>query len=296
MGAIILASGISTDKSITNSVEHAVIAAKQCIASAKIQAEDIALIINNGVYRSKNIVEPAIALLIQKELGINLDFVKAANGKDAFGLDLMNGGIGALNAMKVADSFLQSDAVRYVLIVGGDCHPSEKSPSDYPYTTLGSALLLGKGTDAMRGFQGFAFKSEQFSNQGRQGYIECLNIGTNGRNRMTIKTDPGFLPAVMKLAANTARTYIEKNDLNLKTVNVICSQLGKGFAQSLCKEIGVSEGATLDLFEQFGDSHSATFGVGYYQLQKQGLTKSGTQLLFVGAASGIDSGVAHYVC
>ncbi|MBC7659550.1 MAG: hypothetical protein H7249_07550 [Chitinophagaceae bacterium] len=296
MGAIILATGISTDKAVKSSVEHAVIAAKQCIAAAQIKAEDIALIINNGIYRERNIVEPAIALFIQKELGINPDFVKDNNGKDAFGLDLMNGGMGALNAMKVADSFLQSDSVRYVLIVGGDSHPSNNNPSDFPYTTAGSAMLLGKNVDPKCGFQGFAFKSEKFEGQGRLSYIEFKNVGSDGRNRITIKTAPGYAPAALKLAGATARSYIANHKLTPAKLHLISSQLDSHFAKALAKDIGVSEASTVDLFGQYGDTHSATFGVGYHQLQKKGLTKPGTEILFVGAAAGLDSGVVHYVC
>lgn len=296
MGATILATGISTDQGIKSSIEHAVIAAKRCIASAKIQAEDIALIINNGIYRERNIVEPAIALLIQRELGINPDYVKANRGKDAFGFDLMNGGIGALNAMKVADAFLQSDAVRFVLIVGGDSHPSNTHPTDFPYSTLGSAFLLGKNTDPKKGFQGFAFKSETFAGQGRSGYLEFKNMGTDGRNRMTIKTASDYVPAALKLAAATARSYIETHKLSSSKLQLVSSQLDAQFAKALNKEIGLADTATLDLFSQYGDSHSASFGVGYHLLQKNGLTKAGNEILFVGAAAGLDAGVVHYVC
>ncbi|MBC7530439.1 MAG: hypothetical protein H7318_02610 [Oligoflexus sp.] len=295
MGAIILATGISTDKSVKSSIDHAAIAAKQCIANAKIKAEDITLIINNGNFRDSNIVEPAIALLIQKQLGINLDFIKANNGKDAFGLDLMNGGIGALNAMKIADAFLQSDFTRYVLIVGGDSHPSNNNPADFPYTTVGSAILLGKNADPKRGFQGFDFKSEEFAGQGRLAYFEAKNMGADGRNRLTVKSAPGYIPAALKLAANTARSFVEAHKIPTAKLTLISSQLDAAFAKGLGKEIGLPSAAAMDLFSQFGDTHSSTFGVGYHQLQKQGLTKPGSQILFVGAAAGLDSGVAHYV-
>ncbi len=296
MGAFILASGISTDKTIRTSVEHAVIAAKRCMAAAKIPVEEVALIINTGIYRENNLIEPAIAMLIQKELGMNGDYVKAANGKDAFGFDLMNGGIGALNAMKVADAFVQSGAIRFALIVGADSHPSGAIREDFPYATLGAAMIIGKNPDPTRGFQGFSFKSEKHEDQGRSAYVDFKNMGVDGRNRMTIKTAPDFYQAALKLAVRTAKSYIDEHGLKPAELRLISSQLDAQFAAILAESLGLAPSPTANIFNQFGgDSHSASFGLGFHCLLESDPNQAGKGILFVGAAAGLDAGVVHYV-
>ncbi|RYZ55086.1 MAG: hypothetical protein EOP07_14870 [Proteobacteria bacterium] len=296
MGAVILGAGISNDKSVMGSVEHAILAAKECLKIAKVDAEDVDFIINTGIYRENNIVEPAVAMLIQKELGMNGDYVKAANGKDSFGFDLLNGGIGALNALKIADSMLESGAVRYVLIVGGDSHPSNSEVAGFPYTTLGSALLLGKGKDPKKGIQGSAFRSKQHAGQGRMSYIEMTKVGVSGRQSMTITTDKDYVPAARNLAIELAKDYITKNKLKSSELQLISTQLSEDFSKDVAKSIGVSPESSLSLFAKFGDVHSAVFGLGFHQLQSLKRAAAGTQVLFVGAAAGLDAGVVHYVC
>jgi len=296
MGALIIGTGISTDKTEKSSIQHAVIAAKECMAKAKVLAEDVDFIINTGIYREKNIFEPAVALLIQKELGMNGDYVKANNGKDAIGFDLMNGGIGALNAFKIADSLLQSGAVRHVLIIGGEAHPSGKDVSGFPYTTLGSAILLAKNVDAKRGFQGFDFRSRQIEGQGRIGFLDMTNVGPNGRDSMTIKTHPGYIPAAKALATELAKEFISKNKIKTEGLHLIASQLDESFGKEIAKGLDVAPEFALNLFKDFGDVNSATFGLGFNQLQKLKKRDAGTEVLFLGAAAGIDSGVAHYIC
>jgi 3-oxoacyl-[acyl-carrier-protein] synthase-3 len=296
MGAVILGAGISNDKSVKGSVEHAILAAKECLKIAKVEADDVDFIINTGIYRENNIVEPAVAMLIQKELGMNGDYVKAGTGKDAFGFDLLNGGIGALNALKIADSMLESGAVRYVLIVGGDSHPSNTDVAGFPYTTVGSAILLGKGKDPKKGIQGSAFRSKQHAGQGRMSYIEMQHVGVSGRQSITITTDQNYIPAARDLAIELAKDYIQKNKLNAGELQLISTQLSEDFSKELAKSIGVSAESSLNLFTKFGDVHSAVFGLGFHQLQSLKKASSGTQVLFLGAGAGLDAGVVHYVC
>ena len=70
MGAIIQATGISTDKTIKSSIEHASLAGNRCIEQSGVSRLDIGLVINVGIYRDQNMFEPGMAALIQKELGV----------------------------------------------------------------------------------------------------------------------------------------------------------------------------------------------------------------------------------
>src|SRR5262245_32160042 len=123
MGTFIKATGVSTDPSVGSSIAHAVLAAKACLAAAKVGPEQIDMLINVGVYRDKNMVEPSMAALIQKEIGIGPDVVKYPNHKPAFSFDLMNGACGLLSAVQAASAVIAA-GVEHVLIVSSDAHPS----------------------------------------------------------------------------------------------------------------------------------------------------------------------------
>ena len=49
----------------------AVAAAKTCLQGAGREPDDVDLLINAGVYRDKNLAEPALAALIQEDIGAN---------------------------------------------------------------------------------------------------------------------------------------------------------------------------------------------------------------------------------
>ena len=72
MNTMIKATGISTNPDINSSIEHAIIAAKDCIASANIDMQEIDFLFNVGIYRDDNMNEPSMAALIQKGIGINI--------------------------------------------------------------------------------------------------------------------------------------------------------------------------------------------------------------------------------
>ena len=61
MGVVIRETGISTDVTLHDSIEHAVRAGSACIDAAGIDRNDIGLVINVGIYRTDNIIEPANA-------------------------------------------------------------------------------------------------------------------------------------------------------------------------------------------------------------------------------------------
>ena len=72
-------------------------AARSCLERAHRSADDIELLINAGVYFDRNISEPAIAALIQEDIGANLEQVAGA-GQGTLSFDVRNGACGLLTA------------------------------------------------------------------------------------------------------------------------------------------------------------------------------------------------------
>ena len=71
-----------------SSVNLAVRAGESCIAGFSQDRGEIDLLINIGVYRDRNIIEPAMSSLIQRELRLNNDPLATDMEKTTFSFDL----------------------------------------------------------------------------------------------------------------------------------------------------------------------------------------------------------------
>lgn len=295
MGAVIIATGISTDSKVRSAIEHASIAGKQAIEKAKIDPTEVEVLINVGIYREDNMVEPAMAAIIQKELGINLDYVKASPRRAAFSFDLMNGGIGALDALKVADSMLSSDSAKYVLIVGADIHPSAMKTSDFPFAETGSAILLKKGADSSKGIVAHHFATKTHKFLGRIGMVKTKEMGSTGRARMDILEAPDYIDAITQFSVETTKAFLEQHKLSPESLHLIPSQVSASYVATMQDALRIKN--TVNLFQDYkGDTHSSTFGLGLHHLAKSGAMKAGEKILLAGGSSGLATGCILYVC
>lgn len=294
MGAIIIGTGISTDSKIRSALSHASIAGKQAIEKAGIDPTEVDVVINTGIYREHNMVEPAMAAIIQKDLGINLDYVKANPRRAAFSFDLMNGGIGALDALNVADSMLQSDSSKYVLIVSADIHPSTLPQKDFPFAELGSAILLKKGNDPKKGLIANRFATKKHKFCGRMGSLKTNEMGKTGRSRVDIVEAPDYVEAITQFTVDTAKSFMEEHKLSGQDLHLIPSQISASYVAAMQDALKVTN--TLDLFKIYkGDTHTSTFGLGLHSLLKGGLAKAGDKILLAGGGSGLAAACVLYV-
>lgn len=293
VNAMITATGISTDRKVNSSVKHAVIAAKNCIAAAGIDVQEIDYLFNVGIYRDSNIVEPSIAALVQKGIGLNPDFTRYPVDTTAFSTDLMNGPAGAINAFRVTDALFKAGRKGYVLVVASDIHPSGKAVDDFPVTPCGGAVLLAPSSDE-RGFQAFAFDADDDDYMGQSSYVDFGKQGVRGRTSITIDTDPDYYDRVLDFAAKTATAFITKHRIDTTRTILIPHAFTSGFAEKLGARVGIACDAIINLWEDYGNPHTSTFGLGYHQLTTKGLPDTCKQVLFVGAGAGLHAGCALY--
>ena len=71
MGTIIEATATATADRPPGALKLADAAARSCLERANRSADEVDLLINTGVYEDKSISEPAIASLIQEDIGAN---------------------------------------------------------------------------------------------------------------------------------------------------------------------------------------------------------------------------------
>src|ERR1700758_1555222 len=148
MGTIIDGLHVTRGKwrSRRSALQLAVTAAKGCLVDADTAPTDLDLLINTGIYRDKNLAEPALAALIQEDIGANPeDPHDDAHG--TFSFDISNGTCGVLTAMQIVDGFLRSHTINCALVVASDADPGHGMSEHFPFSPAGAALLCDWNDD-----------------------------------------------------------------------------------------------------------------------------------------------------
>ncbi|MGA9361112.1 MAG: hypothetical protein WBW75_24915 [Mycobacterium sp.] len=128
-------------------------AARLCLQRAKRTAEEVDLLINAGVYNDRGISEPAIASLIQEDIGANPEQQPGA-GQGTFSFDVRNGGCGMLSGIELVDGMLASGTVKLGLVVASDIDPEPGVSEGFGFPAVGGAVLLS-ADDSRAGFTAF---------------------------------------------------------------------------------------------------------------------------------------------
>src|SRR4051812_38621968 len=142
MGTIIDRLGITQGgwRSRHSALQLAVSAASSCLQEARRDADDLDLLVNAGIYRDKNLGEPALAALIQEDIGANPEDPHG-NAHGTFSFDISNGTCGILTALQIVDGFLKSHMISCALITASDADPGHGMSDHFPFSPVGAALL-----------------------------------------------------------------------------------------------------------------------------------------------------------
>jgi len=132
-------------------------AARHCLALAGCAPGDVDMLINVGMYREDSLGEPALAALIQQDIGATPSRRPGwpAGQAGTFSFDLLNGACGALTAIQIESGLLTSGVIRLGAVVSSDVQPDVKEPRAAFLRPAGGALLL-RWRDGDAGFTDLA--------------------------------------------------------------------------------------------------------------------------------------------
>ncbi|MCU1643517.1 MAG: hypothetical protein JWN03_3792 [Nocardia sp.] len=293
MGVRIKSTGISRAGDTFSIVELSGAAARQSMERAGVRPDQVGVLINAGIFRDSNTVEPAVSALIQKAAGIGLDYVK--EDPRSFSFDLMNAGVGVLNAVQVAQSILETGSAEHVLIVSGDTHPSMKrgaGDDEFPYATSGAALLLERTTEP----DGFG-KVHTVAGSGSpaiESYVDLNTMGTRGRELMTVIHEPDAEDRLLAVAAEAARLALSEADPEQAGTALIASTPTGAFPERLAAELGIAPNAVFGPDLSQGDPHTAALPLAYDAALADKALDAFTHVLFVAAGAGPSAAAVLY--
>ncbi|WP_082129303.1 3-oxoacyl-[acyl-carrier-protein] synthase III C-terminal domain-containing protein [Mycobacterium haemophilum] len=287
MGTIIKRLNITSGSWRTrhSALHLAVTAAQKCLQGAEQDPNDVDLLVNAGIYRERNLGEPALAALIQEDIGANVEDPHAgAHG--TFSFDIANGTCGVLTALQVVDGFLRSHTVDCALIVASDVDPGHGMSEHFPFAPVGAALLCGRTGD------GDGLGQFHWANLPDDGENFRATIGLgDARNVLrfngSVKKEQQFATA----AAEAAHGCLAKSALGLDKVDaIVAAPALAGYRTELATQLGVPvERITIAADEKI---HTASLVAALDRCT--GRFPAGAQVLLIVAGAGITAGAALY--
>lgn len=296
MGTIIEASATATAHHrpfAPGALKLADAAARSCLERAGRTADELDLLVNAGVYHDRFMNEPALASLIQEDIGANPGHPAGA-GHGTFSFDISNGACGLLTGIHVLDGMLASGTIELGIVVASDMDPEPRVSEGFGFPAVGGAVLLS-ADDSREGFTAFKFATfpehaELFGSH--VDWHEDARRGLHhGRNLLTVEVAESYASHALECAESTVRELAGAQALDLGEVDLLVATASvPGFADGLAARLGVSAERVAAPADGLAGAHTAAPAVAL----ESGRLGGAHTTLFVSAGSGITVAVALY--
>lgn len=266
----------------------AIAAGKDCLERAGRDPHELDLVVNAGIYRDRNLGEPALAALIQDDIGANPeDPHTGAHG--TFSFDIANGACGVLTALQIVDGFLRSRAVQLALIVASDADPGHGMSERFPFSAAGAALLC-RWTDDEYGLSPVSWSHAEESTGDGQSFSATVGFA-DSRNVLRFDQSGDVDERFVVAAASAVCACLEAQSARLADVDVIvAAPAHHEYRIALSDRLGVP----VDKIIVAEDQHMHTAALADAFERRVETLPVGTQMLFVVAGAGTTGGAALY--
>ena len=263
----------------------AVSAAESCLHEARRDADDVDLLVNAGIYRDRNLGEPALAALIQEDIGANPEDPHG-NAHGTFSFDISNGTCGILTGLQIVDGFLRSHTINCALITASDADPGRGMSENFPFSHVGAALLCN-WTDDDYGFGRVSWVNDPDDGENFQ-----ATVGSDdARNVLRFRESPVLDERLATTAAKAARNCLRGSALTLSDIDVIVAAPGRrGYRAALATQLDVAPERIV--VAEDDKIHTASLAAALQQALNH--LPIGARILLVTAGAGITAGAALY--
>ena len=264
-------------------------AARSCLERAHRKADDVDLLINAGVYLDRNISEPAIAALIQEDIGANLE-QQAGAGQGTLSFDVRNGACGLLTGIHLVDGMLASGTIGLGMVVATDADPEPGVSEGFAFPALGGAVLLS--ADASRpGFTAFRFATFPEFAELFQSAVDWRENGRDAHNVLNVEIADAYAARALECAESTARELAATEQLDPGEVDLLIATASvPGFAGELGRRLGLSGERVASPPDGLAAAHTAALAAAL----ESGRLAAARTALFVSAGAGLTVVAALY--
>ncbi len=269
-------------------------AARLCLERANRTADELDLLVNAGVYHDKMMNEPALASLIQEDIGANPVHPPGA-GHGTFSFDIANGACGLLTGIHLVDGLLASGTVGLGMVVASDVNPEPGVARGFDFPAVGGAVLLS-ADDSRAGFTAFQFATFPEFADLFHSYVDWeqdvpRGLAHHGRNVLAVEIAGSYAARALECAESTARDLAAAQALDFGEVDLLVATASvSGFGDELAARLGVPAARVASLADGLAGAHTAAPAVA---LESARLAASRTAL-FVSAGAGITAAAALY--
>ena len=263
----------------------AVETAKDCLRQAGREPHEVDLLVNAGIYRDRNLGEPALAALIQKDIGANPESPHAgAHG--TFSFDVANGTCGLLNALQIVDGFLRSRAIDSAMVVASDADPGHRMSDHFPFTPTGAAMLCRWSADD----SGLAHPVWVTDHESRE--MSSATVGlVDGHNVLRFERADGIGRRMAEVAAKAVDMCLERAELRIADIRaLVAAPADAEFRTCLAEHIGLRT----DDVVVAEDEHVHTASIAAALNRLPAGAPAGSRILLVAAGAGICAGATLY--
>lgn len=263
----------------------AVKSAKDCLQQAGRKPDDVDLLVNAGIYRDRNIAEPALAAMIQHDIGANPENPHP-DTHGTFSFDISNGTCGVLTALQIVDGFLKSHAIDCALVVASDADPGRGTSEHFPFSPTGAALLCECTDDD------YGLERIHWVNFPDEGETFNATVGlVDGRNVLRFAASDTVDERFAAAAIQAIDECLRESELRLDDIDAIVAAPARPqYRANLASRLGVPVERIIVCEDQSAHTASvaAAFDLAAHRLQQ------GDRVLLVAAGAGITAGAALY--
>ena len=275
-------------------------AARSCFAGAGRGPGDIDMLINAGIYRENNMGEPALAALIQEDIGANLG-QPPLGGRGTFSFDLLNGTCGVINAIQLESGLLRSGVIGLGAVVTSDVGPRLKNPGAVPLRPAGGAMLLA-WDDTEAGFTHFGTETfPEYQDLFTSGLVWQERRGPRvprreaGQNQMVIDVKPGYQARLADCAEEAAHRFLRRLGMGIGDIDLLVpAPSSPEFLDALRVRLGVPGDRVAYVAEDLAGAYTTGLIAALQAALRSGRLGEARTTLMLAAGAGITVALAIY--
>lgn len=276
-------------------------AARACLAQAGKAPSDVDMLINAGVYREDGMGEPALAALVQEDIGANLG-QPSAGGHGTFSFDLSNGGCGVISAIQIEAGMLRSGVIRLGGIVTSDVHPNLKNPRAELFRPTGGALILN-WDDRIAGFTDFYMETfPEYEDLFASGLVwqkerrrHRLPRRGTGDNLVVIDEKPGYQARLVDCAEEATRHFLHRLGMSISDIDLfVPAPSSEDFLDPLVRRLGIPADRVAYVAEDLDGAYTTGPIAALQAATRSGRLDEARNTVMLAAGAGITTALALY--
>jgi 3-oxoacyl-[acyl-carrier-protein] synthase-3 len=244
--------------------------------------------------------EPALAALIQEDIGANLG-QPPIGGHGTFSFDLLNGICGVITAIQIESGLLSTGVIRLGAIVTSDVDPGHHHPGAVPLQTTAGAVLLGRD-EKLAGFTDFYTETfPEYDDLFASGLVWQERHGHRvprqaaGQHEMVIECKPGYAARLADCAEEASRRFLRRLGLGWGEIDlVVPAPSSPDFLDALVTRLGVPGDRVAYLTEDLEGAYTAGPIAALQAAIKSGRLSEARTTLMLAAGAGITVALALY--